>query len=129
MSNAQPGIRAVGQIAIAVKDRERAKAFYRDTLGLAHLFDAPPGLTFFQCGGVRLLIEVPADTAHRHPASVLYYQVPDLDGAHAALAAKGVAVVQKPHLIAPMPDHDLWMGFYRDSEDNVFALMAEKPRA
>ena len=123
------GIESVGQIAIPVKDLARAKAFYRDTLGLTHLFDAPPGLSFFQCGALRLLIEVPADAAFRHPASVLYYKVLDLEGAHAALVAKQVPVLQAPHLIAPMKDHDLWMAFYRDPEDNVFALMAEKRRA
>ncbi|QJR15223.1 VOC family protein [Usitatibacter palustris] len=119
-------IESVGQIAIAAKDLDRARAFYRDTLGLKHLFDAPPGLTFFQCGSIRLLVEVPADERFRHPASVLYYKVADIDAAHADLVAKGVRVEGKPHLVAPMPDHDLWMAFYRDSEDNVFSLMCEK---
>jgi len=128
MSTTNPGIEKVGQVAIAVKDLARAKAFYRDALGLTHLFDAPPGLCFFQCAELRLLLEVPEDTEYRHPASILYYQVPDLERAHAALAARQVAVVQAPHLIARMKDHDLWMGFYRDPEDNVFALMAEKHR-
>jgi len=122
------GITSVRQIAIIVKDLDRAKAFYRDTLGLKHLFDAPPSMSFFDVGGVRLLLGPAEKPEQQHPASVMYYLVNDIKSSHEALVAKGVQVQGEPHLVAPMPDHDLWLSFYEDSEGNHFGLMCEMKR-
>jgi methylmalonyl-CoA/ethylmalonyl-CoA epimerase len=119
------GLSQIGQIAMRAKDFRRAVTFYRDVLGLRFLFEAPPKLAFFDCGGVRLLLESPEDKEFDHPGSVLYYKVDDIHAAHDALVARGVQFIQKPHLIAKMPDHDLWMAFFHDSEDNTLALMSE----
>jgi methylmalonyl-CoA/ethylmalonyl-CoA epimerase len=119
------GLSQIGQIAMRAKDLPRAVAFYRDTLGMRFLFQAPPGLAFFDCGGVRLLLESPEDAAFDHPGSVLYYKVDDIGAARDVLHARGVRFVQEPHLIAKLPDHDLWMAFFRDSEENMLALMSE----
>ncbi|HZK77810.1 MAG TPA: VOC family protein [Gemmatimonadaceae bacterium] len=116
----------IGQIAINVKDVERATAFYRDILGMKFLF-APPKLAFFDAGGVRLMLTT-GEKEFDHPASILYYKVGDIVGVHRSLAAKGVKVEEEPHVVAPMPDHDLWISSYRDSENNYFALMSEVPR-
>ncbi len=118
------GIRDVGQVALVVQDVERATAFYRDILGLPFLF-APPGMAFFQAGGVRLMLSLPSSPEVDHPASILFYTVPDIHASHATLVARGVEVVRDPHFIARMPDHDLWISDYRDSESNLFALMCE----
>ena len=61
-----------------------------------------------------------------HPGSVLYFKVADIDAAYTDLGAKGVEFIDAPHLIAKLPDHELWMAFFRDSEGNTFALMHEK---
>ena len=114
----------IGQIAIVCKDVARATAFYRDTLGLRFLFSAGPSLSFFDCGGVRLMLS-PAE-GEATGTSVLYYFVSDIDGSVKALAGKGVGFVGEPHLIARMPDHELWLAEFRDSEGNVCALMEEK---
>ncbi len=119
-------LESIGQIAINVKDTARARAFYRDVLGLRHLFDAGPSLAFFQCGGVRLMLSPPSGREHDHPGSIIYYKVADLAATHAAMAAKGAAFEQAPHLVATMPDHELWMAFLRDPEGNLLALMEEK---
>ncbi len=119
-------LESIGQIAINVKDTARARAFYRDVLGLRHLFDAGPSLAFFQCGGVRLMLSPPSERQHDHPGSIIYYKVADLAATHAAMAAKGAAFEQVPHRVATMPDHELWMAFLRDSEGNLLALMEEK---
>lgn len=116
----------IGQIATAVKDLPRAVAFYRDRLGLKFLFQAPPGLAFFDCGGVRLMIEVPPDKEFDHPGSILYFKVDDIDGAYADLKGRGVPFRDEPHLIAKMPDYELWMAFFDDMEGNTLALMQEK---
>ena len=113
----------IGQIAIVCKDVARAKAFYRDVLGLTHLFDAPPGLTFFQVGNVRLMLsKAEGETSG---TSALYYFVSGIENAARELTSRGAKVGQ-PHMIAKMPDHDLWLAEFRDSEGNFMALMEEK---
>ena len=70
----------IGQIAVNVKDIDRAVAFYRDRLGLRFLFTAPPNMGFFDCGGVRLMLGVPTEPRFEHPSSILYFQVDDIAG-------------------------------------------------
>jgi methylmalonyl-CoA/ethylmalonyl-CoA epimerase len=119
------GISRLGQIQIRAHDVERAAAFYQDVLGLKLLFKAPPGLAFFDCGGVRLMIDRPEKPEFDHPSSILYFSVADIQAAHAQLKKGGVRFEDEPHLIARLPDHDLWMTFFRDSEENLMALMSE----
>jgi hypothetical protein len=45
-----------------------------------------------------------------------------------SLASRGVAFEDEPHLIAQMPDHDLWMTFFRDPDRNYLGLMSEVRR-
>ena len=113
----------IAQIAIVCKDVQRAKAFYRDVLGLLHLFDAPPGMSFFECGGIRLMLAKAENDASG--TSVLYFQVNGIEHAAQQLKSRGTAV-EPAHLIAKMPDHELWLAEFRDSEGNVMALMEEK---
>jgi methylmalonyl-CoA/ethylmalonyl-CoA epimerase len=116
----------IGQIAMPVKDLSRAIEFYRDRLGMQFLFQAPPGLAFFQCGSIRLLVEVPAEQEFQHPGSPLYFVVDNIDVAYADLRDRGVRFRGDPHLIAKMPDHELWMAFFDDEQGNTHALMHEK---
>jgi methylmalonyl-CoA/ethylmalonyl-CoA epimerase len=115
----------IGQIAVNVRDLPRAVNFYRDVLGMQHLFDAGPKLSFFDCGGVRLMLGPAEQPEFDHPGSILYYRVADLETAYQELRAKGVRFQDAPHLIAKMPTYELWMAFARDTEDNLFALMSE----
>jgi predicted enzyme related to lactoylglutathione lyase len=121
------GITGVGQIWIRVHDIERGTAFYRDVLGLPLLFRAG-SMSFFDCGGVRLMLDRASSTEFDHPSSLLYFRVPDLDAAYKRLVGVGVTIVAPPRLIAPMPTYDLWMAAFRDSEGNVMQLMSEKPK-
>ena len=115
----------IGQIAIVAHDIPRATAFYRDVLGLKLLFEVPPGMSFFDCGGVRLMLSLPEGEGHDHPGSILYYKVDDIRAACETLRERGAAFEGEPHLIAKMPDHELWMVFLEDSEGNTLALMSE----
>ena len=116
----------IGQIAIPADDLERAVAFYRDTLGMKFLFQVPPGLAFFDCGGIRLMIDGIKEREIKESFSpIIYYKVPDIQGAYEELASRGVDFHSKPHLIAKMPDHELWMAFLRDTEKNLIGLMSE----
>jgi methylmalonyl-CoA/ethylmalonyl-CoA epimerase len=118
------GLSKLGQIHLRATDLARAVAFYRDTLGIRFLFEVPR-MAFFDLQGVRLMLGVPEGPEHDHPGSILYFDVPDLPLAHGELQARGVAFDEGPSLIAEMPDHDLWMAFFRDSEGNQLALMSE----
>jgi methylmalonyl-CoA/ethylmalonyl-CoA epimerase len=92
------------------------------------LFRAPPGLGFFDCSGVRLMLDVPARAQSANHSSVIYYRVADIDTAFEALTARGVVFEAVPHLVARLPDHELWMAFFRDPGENLLALMSEVRR-
>jgi methylmalonyl-CoA/ethylmalonyl-CoA epimerase len=116
----------IGQIALTIQDGARARAFYQNVLGLRHLFDAPPGMSFFDCAGVRLLLgTAEGDAAEVQSSSVLYFDVSDIQAAHDQLAARGAQFVQPPHRVADLGDRDLWLAFFRDGEGNTLALMSE----
>ena len=121
------GIARIGQIAINVHDLDRALAFYRDTLGLPLLFTAGK-LAFFNCAGVRLMLTLPEKAEFDHPSSILYFAVTDINSAYHQMKVAGVRFEDEPHLIARMPDHDLWMTFFHDSENNLLSLMSEVKR-
>lgn len=125
LGNANFGLNEIGQIAVPVSDIDNAIAFYRDVLGMRFLFKAPPGLAFFDCNGVRLLLDVPAKSQSENHSSIIYFKVPDLQAAFETLAARGVLFEQKPELVAKMPDHELWMAFFRDPDSNLLALISE----
>ena len=117
-------ITGVAQIALSVRDLARATAFYRDDLGLAHLFDVP-GLSFFDLGGIRLMLSgnggEPGGTA-----TLVYLKVDDLAEAHAALAARGVAFKQEPHVVGRTPDKEVSLAFCTDPDGNMIGLMSER---
>ena len=114
----------VGQIAVNVHDLPKAVSFYRDVLGLEFLFETPL-MAFFNVNGVRLMLGKPEKPEFDHPPSIIYYKVTDLRETHKALAAKSVTFESEPHLVARMPNHDLWMAFFRDIDGNLLALMSE----
>jgi len=118
----------IGQISITVHDLDRAVAFYREKLGLKHLFTVSK-LAFFDCGGIRLMLAVPESTEFDHPSSVLYFSVDDIQTVFTSLSERGVRFEGPPHLIARMDNYDLWMAFFRDSENNVLSLMSNVARS
>jgi methylmalonyl-CoA/ethylmalonyl-CoA epimerase len=120
-------VEGIGQIAIYVADLARSKEFYGQMLGLKHLFDAG-NMSFFQCGGVRLLIGA-SDKPVATGGVILYFRVADINKACAALRARGISIVQQPQLVARMPDHDLWLAVLNDPDGHPIELMSEMPRA
>lgn len=122
---AETMVTRIGQIAVNARDVPRAVRFYRDVIGLRFLFQPAENLAFFDCGGTRLMLSAPEKPEHDHPSSIIYYQVSDISAAHQQLVARGARFEDEPHLVAKLPDHDLWMTFCRDSEGNLLALMSE----
>jgi catechol 2,3-dioxygenase-like lactoylglutathione lyase family enzyme len=124
VADAELHLNVIGQIAVPVTDLERSVKFYRDTLGMKFLFQVP-NLAFFDCAGVRLMLDVPQDGSGDRGSSVIYFKVRDLNTSYETLLSRGVTFVGSPHLIAKMPDHELWMAFFRDPDQNLLALMSE----
>lgn len=121
------GLSEIGQIAITTKDVDATTAFYRDKLGLTFLF-AAPGLAFFQAGSVRLMITLAEKGEFDHPASILYFKVPDIALAHSTLKGRGVEFRTEPHVVHRTDTYDLWLSDFYDNERNTFALMQEKQK-
>ncbi|HZY49990.1 MAG TPA: VOC family protein [Devosia sp.] len=118
----------IGQIAIPVSNTDRSEAFYEQTLGLRKLYRYGD-LSFFDCAGVRLMLSPPENGAKVEPGQgAIYFRVADLALAVQELKAKGADVFSEPHLLAPMPDHDLWMAFLRDPDGHLIGLMMEAPK-
>jgi methylmalonyl-CoA/ethylmalonyl-CoA epimerase len=117
----------IRQVAVPVSSIDDARKFYRDVLGLRFLFDAPPALAFFDCGGVQLMLAGPeAQGPHgsqQHP--VLYYDVPDIKAAHARLESAGAEVIEKPHVIARMNGREIWISAVGDGQGNMVQLMSD----
>jgi len=119
----------IGQISVNVHDLDRAAAFYKEKLGMKHLFSVSPKMAFFDCDGIRLMLAIPERPDLDHPSSILYFKVQDIEETHRVLEKRGVHFETKPMLVAPMATYDLWLAEFRDSENNVLALMDEKPKA
>ena len=123
--------KSIKQIALPVHDVTEAKQFYGNVLGLRHLFDAPPALSFFDCGGVRLMLAGPAaqgkDGNEQH--AVLFYDVPDIKSSYAAIISAGTASLQEPHIIARMNGREVWIAELSDGQGNVVGLMSEVAEA
>ena len=112
----------IGQVSRSVRDIAAAEAWYRDVLGLPHLYTFGK-LAFFDCGGTRLFL---SEVATQPADSILYFRVPDIHAAVAALAARGAQFVSAPHMIHRHADGtEEWMAFFNDNEGRPLALMAQ----
>ena len=116
----------VGQIALSVADADRSEAFYGGVLGLRKLYRFG-GLVFFDCGGLRLLVDQVAGDGPK-AGGLVYFRVADIGLARRELEGRGVVFTDEVHRIAPMEDHDLWMTFFHDPDDHMLALMCEAPK-
>lgn len=116
----------LGQVAFTVSDVPRALAFYRDVVGLEFLFSPSDNLAFLRAGEVRLMLSTPQGAGAVGANSILYFQVPDVDEAHKRMIALGAVDERAPQLTARMPDHELWIGFVRDPDENLVGLMEER---
>jgi methylmalonyl-CoA/ethylmalonyl-CoA epimerase len=122
-----PSFGTVGQVALTVHDMPRAVAFYRDALGLRQLpIPAPPFLAFFDLDGIRLMLSLSeGEEGGTIGGTTLYFRVADIKASVATFRSRGVEFIGEPHLIAKMPDHELWMAFFRDPDGRLIGLMSE----
>ena len=119
------GMGTIGQISRAVRDLDAAVAWYRDVLGLKHLFSFPP-LAFFDCGGVRLFLSAKPEDGAGGGDSVLYFRVEDIEASFKELTQRGVTFRGAPHLIHRHPNGtEEWMAFFDDVDGKILALMSQ----
>ncbi|HKY37521.1 MAG TPA: VOC family protein [Polyangiaceae bacterium] len=116
----------IGQIAFNVKNADASEKFYQDVLGLRKLYRFG-NLVFFDCTGLRLLLEQ-SDGARNIAPPAIYFRVADIALVYAELLKREVKFIQTPHLIAPMPDHDLWLAAFEDPDGHSLHLMMEAPK-
>ncbi len=117
----------IGQIAVNAHDIDRAVEFYRETLGMKHLFTIPK-MAFFDCNGINLMLATPEKPEFDHPSSIIYFNVENIQEVFQILSGRGVKFEEGPQLVARMDSYDLWMAFFRDPENNLLALMSKSPR-
>ena len=121
----------IRQIALPVDSVDKAKTFYRDVLGMQHLFDAPPALSFFDCGGVRLMLAGPEaqgkDGEKQH--AVLFYDVSDIKTTYAKIKAAGARSLAEPHIITRMNGREVWIAELSDGQGNNVSLISEVPES
>ena len=117
----------VGQLLIPVNNLEQATGFYRDTLGIPFLFTAPPQMSFFQTGNVRLLVGVREDGITDARSSMIYFRVDDIHAVHEGLTSCGVKFGSAPHLVHRASTYELWLADFTDPDGNPLALMSEVP--
>jgi predicted enzyme related to lactoylglutathione lyase len=129
MNQREMSLDQIGQISVNVRNLKRAVEFYQQQLGMKHLFTVPDRMAFFDCGGIRLMLAVAERADLDHPSSILYFKVPDIEEACEVLSERGVHFETKPALVAPMATYDLWLAEFHDTEENVLALMSERPKA
>lgn len=127
MTDPSPGITGLAQVALSVKDLDPAVAFYRDVLGLAFLFSAPPSLAFLQCGPTRVMLNGDPNAPAPGGGPILYYAVGDIHAAFEAITARGAPVKEAPKAIARVGGREVWLGFTEDPDGHPVGIMSEVP--
>jgi methylmalonyl-CoA/ethylmalonyl-CoA epimerase len=115
----------VGQLLVPVDDLAKGISFYRDVLGLPFLFEAPPQMAFFNCGGIRLLVGVPPPGQAAQRGSAIHFRVPEIGRVFSSLKGAGVAFSAEPHVVHKTPSMELWLAEFQDPFGNSLALMSE----
>ena len=118
-------IQKINQIGVPVKDLARATGFYKEQLGLTFLFNTDT-MTFFDCGGMRLMLSLPEKEEFAHPSSILYFEVADIEQSYSEFEAKGIRFIGAPHCVVKNGTSETWMAFFTDTEGNTHALTSDR---
>ncbi len=117
----------IGQISHRVSDIAAAVGWYRDVLGLPHLYTYGD-VAFFDAGGTRLFLSAVDEGAGQKGESIIYFRVEDIHAVQDALTDRGVVFVGAPHMIHRHESGvEEWMSFFTDPDGHSLALMAQTP--
>jgi len=120
------GGRKLVQVAFTCRDLDRARAFYRDTLGLPLMFEAG-NMLFFQLDGLRLMVGREEKPGGPIGGGVIYFDAPDIDALGAVLEARGVTFTGPAEIVQRTATHELKLRACRDPDGNAVALMGIVP--
>jgi methylmalonyl-CoA/ethylmalonyl-CoA epimerase len=119
-------VQGITQVAMTVNDVPASVTFYRDAIGLPQLpIPAGPTMAFFMMGDVRLMLSQPEAGFAPGGGTVIYMKVTDIKGAVAAMKGRGVTFLRDEHLIAKLPDREVWLAEFKDPSGNALCLMSE----
>lgn len=111
---------------VAARDPERAKAFYRDTLGLKMVTEQLPFALVFDAQGTMLRVTIVREIVVA-PYTVLGWEVPDIAATVKELAAAGVKLERYPGM--PQDELGIWtapggnkVAWFKDPEGNVLSV-------
>lgn len=109
-----------------IVDVERAKSFYRDTLGLTLINEEPPFALVFNANGVMVRLGMAKKLPEAH-GTVIGWQVPEIEVAIQALTASGVQFERFDGLM--QDEKGVWasptgakVAWFRDPDGNVLSI-------
>jgi DNA-binding CsgD family transcriptional regulator/catechol 2,3-dioxygenase-like lactoylglutathione lyase family enzyme len=120
--NSQLTLGSIAQIARSVQDIKQAEAWYKNVLGLPHLYTFG-NLAFFDCNGTRLMLSQESAAV---PESILYMRVGNIAAAYEVLKSRGVEFTNAPHMIHRHADGtEEWLSMFKDPEGRPLGIMAQ----
>lgn len=119
-------ITELGQLAITVENVKRSLEFYRDILGLDFIFSPSENLAFLRCGATRIMLATPQGAGEIGKNSIPYFKLSNIEEFYKTAVANGARQEREPQLAVQMPDHELWIGFLKDPDENLIGIMEEK---
>jgi DNA-binding CsgD family transcriptional regulator/catechol 2,3-dioxygenase-like lactoylglutathione lyase family enzyme len=120
--NSPPVLGSIAQIARSVQDIKQAEAWYKNVLGLPHLYTFG-NLAFFDCGGTRLMLSQESAVV---PESILYLRVSNIGATYELLKSRGVAFINAPHMVHRHADGtEEWLSMLKDPEGRPLGIMAQ----
>jgi catechol 2,3-dioxygenase-like lactoylglutathione lyase family enzyme len=108
---------------VSIVDVARAKAFYRDVLGLTLLAEEPPFALVFDAHGITLRLGMAKELPPAH-GTVLGWKVPDIVAAVGEMVEAGVMFERYPHV--EQDEFGIWsapggakVAWFRDPDGNI----------
>ena len=111
-------VKGIGFVVYTVSDVEKAKAFYRDVVGLGEPKDLHKAWSEFDVGGTTFAVVTGGESLGMPPGSSfsVAFEVDNVDAEFKRLKEKGVDINE------PFESPTCWASFAKDPDGNRFAL-------
>lgn len=125
--SATANLSALAQVSRTVSDIETASTWYRDVLGLPHLFSAGE-LAFFDMNGTRLALSQASPP--QSSEAILYFEVSDIHAVTQTLKDHQVEILREAQFVHRHADGtEEWMAFFNDPDGRPLALLEQRKTA